>query len=356
MLGHWVLSSFVYFTLLCGGFAFASPALITKDLEITVKNSKFSILPPSSEFQIPALGMSLKEQQSFLEKRDLFLTLTAKSLSKLNWQLGPIVILKHKLAYNKFQSQKKKFIEEAYKYDDGSREDFLAALNRYELELEEKRLIQKSMTMRQYSEELTLLLLQALDLKLWQQAPLVAQANEFGVFLAGGPIAEGGNSEKGYGGLTNLGVSVGFNLEQKAVALQLFSDLEKFKSTQMPAVFVIGLSFKLGFYLSNFSGKLNSRGSTFYPPMIPGFTSSSPNSFATGFSSGLTIPPSPLGDLLTYTNDLNQSVLMRLTISPLTRGFVRIKSSIGKSSFNFLVIPFKKLFSGPAIRCSAIFE
>ena len=153
--------------------------------------------------------------------------------------------------------------------------------------------------------------LNLLDAQLWTQASIVAHANEFGVLAAVGLQAEGGNSAGvGRGGLADIGISLGFNRDEKSIAIQIFNDRETFKSTEMPMVMIAGLVGKAGFYVANQGKNLSAEGSSFYPPVAPAFSSSTNRSFMIGASSGLTWPPSPLGDLLTYTNKLKQTIIV----------------------------------------------
>lgn len=94
----------------------------------------------------------------------------------------------------------------------------------------------------------------------------------------------------------------------------------------MPVIFIAGLVTKIGFYVANQGKNLNSHGTSFYPPVVPGFSTSTNQKFMTGFSSGLTWPPSPISDMLTYSNKVSQTTLLRLTISPIIKGFVHIQS------------------------------
>ena len=83
----------------------------------------------------------------------------------------------------------------------------------------------------------------------------------------------------------------------------------------------------MGIYFSNQDKDLTAKGTSFYPPMVPGFSSTTDRSFMVGGSSGLTWPPSPIGDILTYSNKLTQTGLIRISVSKLTKGFIRIQTA-----------------------------
>lgn len=68
-----------------------------------------------------------------------------------------------------------------------------------------------------------------------------------------------------------------------------------------------------------------SEGSTFYPPAFPGSTSYGPDMYAAGMSSGVGFPSPPLGDLLTFTNSYKRTALIKISVSPMVKGFVRIR-------------------------------
>ncbi len=129
-----------------------------------------------------------------------------------------------------------------------------------------------------------------------------------------------------FGGLVDFGISIGYNRDTQAVAIQVFGDFEKL--TVNSAVILLGPVGKSGLYIANQRpGGLDHKGTSFYPPMVPGFSTMTEDTFTTGVSTGgiFTIPPSPFGDAFTYTDKYDQRVLLRLTISPLVTGFVRVE-------------------------------
>lgn len=59
--------------------------------------------------------------------------------------------------------------------------------------------------------------------------------------------------------------------------------------------------------------------------------------FSSGMFSGLTVPPSPISDIFTYTNRLDQKVMLRMTFSPLLKSFVNLEIGLGLDSLKFFV-------------------
>jgi hypothetical protein len=333
-------------------------------LEITLKKSAYQLEAPLSGIERIEEILTPEDQASFLATRKEFLSLAAKGLQSLKMGFGVGVTMKNYFRFLKEKRQTKKLLEESLNWSPGQRDDLLMAIQRNEPELNRRRTIEKNKLLSQKADEAIQMILNSLDRQLWEQAEIVAHANEFGFMVAAGIELEGGTrAGKGWGGLTDLGVSIGFNKDEKSLAIQVFHDMEKFKSTQMPMVFIAGAVGKGGFYVANQNEQKNtdSKGTSFYPPMAPGFSSSTNRSFMAGASSGLTWPPSPLGDMLTYTNTLNQVTLLRVTISPLTKGFFRIKSDALKKTVSFTLESIKKLMtklgiSSPVNQCSALFE
>lgn len=241
--------------------------------------------------------------------------------------------------------------------DSSARDDLLMSIQNGENEFNERLDSSRHKTFDEKANLIISSILSSIDSQLWRQARIVAHANEFGIMVAAGIEAEGGaRNKKGWGGLTDIGISLGYNRDEKAMAIQIFHGLEPFESTQMPVVFIAGLVAKAGLYVANQGHDLTAVGSSFYPPMAPGFSSQTNRSFMAGFSSGLTWPPSPIGDMLTYSNKLKQTVLFRLTLSPLTKGFIRVQSGALNQVINAAYLPIKKLLLKEDIyQCSSLF-
>ena len=160
-------------------------------------------------------------------------------------------------------------------------------------------------------------ILSGIDQKISAQPELIAQSNEISFLLSVSLVGLGGTNEKHWGGAYGFGISIGFNSESKKMSFKIFRDKEFFKSTVMKAVAVGGLVIKAGIKIAADQNKSKSTtGESFYPPFVPGYQASTKESFSFGFSSGLTWPPSPFADVLTYTNELQQDTFIRLDFSP----------------------------------------
>ena len=169
--------------------------------------------------------------------------------------------------------------------------------------------------------------MQNLDYKLWSQAPLLIASNEYGVSLAVGLSATRGFKDRGAGGTEELGINLGYNKDSRAFVFEIFYSSEKFKMSRAP-VAVVGIPYKIGTYMAHRTKgfeTLGIKGETYYPPMIPGFSALSPDYFVGGMSSSISIPPSPIVDMMTFTNEFDRNTILRITISPIVRGFVRIQ-------------------------------
>jgi hypothetical protein len=195
------------------------------------------------------------------------------------------------------------------------------------------------MTMRERSESIVGSILRGFDKSIWAQAPIYSHANEHAFYggLGIGGLGKTGSKFK-LGGLLELGFSIGFNHETKAVVFQFIRDVEKFRDSMMPGLVFGGVYVKLGYYMANQQpGHLRHRGSSFYPPMLPGFTTQTADVVIVGMNAGvplMTFPPSPFDNGLTYLNGAKPDAVLRVTISPKTLGFIRIET-----------LPLKALFS-----------
>ena len=169
-------------------------------------------------------------------------------------------------------------------------------------------------------------LLNSVNNRLFFQAPLIIKRNEIGLFIRTGPIALSGVRNKGMGGLIEAGLSVGFNTTTKSLIFELVVNPEKFHDSAAMAT-VVGVNFKAGVavgYVAPGQERKNIKGTTFYPPMLPGFSSTSQSQMEFGASSGLGFPPPPLADLLTFTNNFEKVKILRVSIPVFTLGFPRI--------------------------------
>ncbi len=270
-------------------------AVTTKDLalELPVGSSKF-LLEIGKETNLrPFTGLPEEEKQMFLLKRQRFLEACAKGLGLTKYGIGFGAVTKDKITY---------LI---------------------------KRTPARQTPLRERAEDIIRGMLASIDRQIFDSAPVIARANEFGIMLAGGVEALGGSYGKGGGGILDLGISIGYNVDNKALVIQIFRDVETYQSSISKWVGLAGAVMKAGPYAANMrAGQLSENGTSFYPPMVPGFQMKAENFVAFGFSTGLTWPPSPLGDLLTYTTRLDHSRLLRITVSPLLLGFVRVSTTL----------------------------
>lgn len=345
----------------------AAPQVQTKTLEsgqLEIKSGGHTYILDAPTEKENYEALSEDDKKIFEENRRNFMTQLLKALSVLKYGFGMGSLVKDRISYIN-QSRKEAGLERKFEALPATAQaDALAALERSQEE--RLRMAEESFarSMKTRSQDAVQAILRSVDGQLWNQAPLFTRANEFGFILSGGVVALGGIQDKGgWGGLFDLGISIGYNRESKALAIQIFRDLERFESTKMKAVFVAGALAKAGFYMANQrSGELARKGHSFYPPMVPGFTSSTPSLFETGLSSGLTWPPSPVGDLLTYTNALDSKVALRFTISPMLKGFVRIETGFDRSSLKLFLHPIDSIMNlikakkAGAMSCHAVFN
>src|SRR5690606_4817294 len=109
-------------------------------------------------------------------------------------------------------------------------------------------------------------ILQGIDYKLWSQAPLLIDANEFGVSASIGLLAETGVLRKGGGGAEEIGLSFAYNKKSRAFVFEIFHNSERFDNTKA-AVSVIGVVGKLGLSMAHKDAGFEARtmkGSAFY--------------------------------------------------------------------------------------------
>lgn len=303
------------------------------EVNIHLSNSEYVVeLSPEqqSEAQKKLDSLSQQERKSFFSTRADFLRLAAIGLQKIKVGFGIGAVIYNKVSFYRHRKDTQKYFDLAETMSGDSRQSLISSIISYDEEMQTKQEMFESLSLKEKGDEIILRMLQSLDRTLWEGAPIVSRANEFGVMAAIGPQLEAGTySGNKIGGLFDIGLSLGYNRDQKALVFQIFRDKEKFVSTQMPAIFIAGVVVKAGPTIANQKRELTTRGISFYPPMVPGFSTTTELSFNAGFSSGLTWPPSPLGDMLTYANESERRVWIRMTFSPLQKGFVSIRQGFG---------------------------
>lgn len=233
----------------------------------------------------PFQSLNSAEQTHFRHVRLSFLRGVARVLHHAQWGIGAGILTKDTLSYTFKKILRKEIVPQDKKLAE-RRQDF----------------IQKTLT--------------SLNHRLFYQAPLVVNKNEFGVMAAVGGIALSGVRDKGFGGIFEMGLSIGYNSAQKAIIFEFTITPEKFHHS-VAAAAVAGVNGKAGVYLASVpEGKETKtvRGSSFYPPMAPGFSSDSPSFAAFGASSGLGFPPPPLADFLTFSNTFEKYKIIRISI------------------------------------------
>ncbi|WP_413293588.1 hypothetical protein ACLSU7_00645 [Bdellovibrio sp. HCB185ZH] len=221
----------------------------------------------------------------------------------------------------------------------------------------------EKITFAERSHQATNALLRGIDYKLWSQAPLVMESNEFGISIAAGLLAESGIMRRGAGGIEEVGINLGFNKSSKAFVFEIFHNSEKFESTK-GAFTVFGLVGKAGLMISRRNGPQNQKGSAFYPPMLPAYSMSSSEYFTAGFSSSLGFPPPPFSDVMMYTNKFESHSLIRITVSPIVKGFIRMEVGDVRGSLKLITLRFVDAFKAVAERvrlrgrpaCSSVFS
>lgn len=324
-----------------------------ESLEVRISKSIFLIENPkekalrSSFDSLPGL-----EQQSFLQKRKSFLRFAARSLHLIKYGLVAIQKLRSRASESLQSLRDQRMAEQMLLQSESVREDFIASREQSNKVTAQIRALESAKSIRAQADEQVLSRLQSLDRILWQQARLVSGCNEAGFGMALGVQLLGGSSSSGWGGLWDLGFTIGGSLNDKAIVLQIFREKESYRSSTMPAVFVGGIVGKIGGFVAHHkSGELSHSGTSFYPPMAPAFSSSTESEFFGGASTGLTWPPSPVGDMLTYTNSLERRVMLRLSASPKMKGFIRVESALSSNQIRQLF----KLQTIQPMTCSRVF-
>jgi len=297
-------------------------ALPARQLQFKVGQREFALLEPEEgslerdQFE----SLPLSERIAFHRKRRALLKNSARALEKIKLGFGAGAVLKDKISFAVRNLRIRNTSEDT----------------------EEK----ARNTLREHSEEMVQILLELIDKTIWTDAPLFAHSNEFGVVGAVGGQFIRKTFETQSGGLIDVGFTLAYNREENALAFQIFFEKEVLSSSVLPALVLAGANLKAGVYIAHFEpGQMQQEGKAIYaPPGAPTFMTHSPRDAMAGFSSGgpFTFPPSPIGDLVTNINRVERTYLYRGTISPQTRGFVRIYPGHVPQSVKWIVEPVRK--------------
>lgn len=192
---------------------------------------------------------------------------------------------------------------------------------------EKDRLTEKR-SIRERSYKIIEKILLSINKTMWSQAPLAARSQEFGMIFTINAASAIGFGHQALGGSVGLGVSLGYNKNTRSLVFEIVQDAERVQHA-LPTVGVIGFIAKLGFYMSAADHRLAPGialpATSFYPPVAPAFTTTGPEKFIAGVNGSLTLPPSPIADVFSWTSSSKTTTLVRIAVSPMFKGFVKFQ-------------------------------
>lgn len=256
----------------------------------------FSLLPPTENAIDIYSIMSPEDQMKFQESRLFFLSKAAIVLEKSELPIGFGSLIRQKLIY-------------LFKKKDRDNKPLSFSKSRTK------------------GQEVVSQVLQEIDQKLWSQAPIVAQQNEFAISVGIGVSGIAGYQRKVVGGSAGIGFNIGMNRQEKAFVFEIATEIEKVEVAITPT-FMFGLAPKIGFLLKKQdrgSEMIMREGHTLYPPMVPGYVATSSQMVNMGFNSALLSFPPLIGDAFSYLNQTWRFPLFRIVVSPLLRGIIRLQ-------------------------------
>lgn len=285
-------------------------------LEALGLNSETDKVNPLEAYE----NMSAEAKNQFQQTRLMFLEQIARVLNKTQFALGA-----GSLVGNGFRFVKQKSLQLIGRGSTSPAQEAVAFKQRSRMAVQS--------------------VLQGIDYKLWSQAPMLIEANEFGMSVALGLLAEGGTRRRGGGGVEEIGLSFAYNKTQKAFVFEIYHNSEKFENSKS-LVAALGVMGKAGIHFGKRSGASSLRGGSFYPPVVPGYSMTTPEYFSAGFSSSLGLPPSPFVDIMTFSNKFERTTLLRVTVSPLVKGFVRMHIGDLTRPFVLVVLRVADMYKG----------
>lgn len=276
----------------------------SEKIQITLKNGMTYEVPAqavSGDDLKPFQSLSVDQQAAFKERRLKFLAGMARILNATKLALGAGSLVGKTLSFAKNATLKAVGREVEVKTD--------------------------SATFKERSRRVVQALLNAFDHQLWAQAPLLVSANEYGLSASVAVIGVAGYREHGFGGIQELGVSFAYNREQKAMVFELFHTSEKFHAGE-PFSAVLGVAPKVGVMINKQNGaeSLQKKGTAHGVPVLPAYFSSGADNLTLNGMLTLGLPPTPLSDILPgFATHFEKNTLLRVTVSPLVKGYIRLE-------------------------------
>ncbi len=280
----------------------AVPSGERESLQIRVGRRRTIHLTLPGEGRDSYLALSSSEQARFLRRRSQFLAAATTVLNSTRIFYGVGTLVKNQL-------------RQVFRRGARSR-DPLSDLG--------KSLPQQSTNLRALRWWALETAVRNLDKTLFENARIVSNQNEFSVSASLAVIGEAGVGRRGFGGSAGLGVSFGFNSAKKAIAFEIFSEIEKLDRALTPTA-QIGLVPRVGMNVYNqiTGAEMNARrGNTVYPPLS--YVSATPDLWAMGATTSLMAFPPLLPEFMVYTHQVVRKSLLRVVVSPVLPGWFRI--------------------------------
>lgn len=278
----------------------------------------------------PYNGLSSEQQELFLSRRQRFLTQIARALQASRLALGAGSLVGSSFRFVK----------------DGLKKTLGAPVPE----------AVESPSFRERSQRVVQTLLTNFDRQMWAQAPLMVSANEFGISASVALIAVGGYLKKGFGGAQELGVSFAFNTESKALVFELFHSSEKFRTGE-PFAAVLAAAPRVGVQIARREmgpEGLKSEGHIHGLPVIPAYAGAGEDSLNVGAMLTLGIPPTPIADFLGYMNEFDKTTLIRVTLSPIVKSFIRVEFGDARGAYRAVLAPFSTVMQAITSRVQAL--
>lgn len=143
-------------------------------------------------------------------------------------------------------------------------------------------------SIKEYGEGLVQTMLTKMSTQIWEHAPIIATANEFNVVLSGNTKTALAFGSRGFHEGLGLGVSIGYNAEQKSVGFQVFAYQERLHRA-LP--YSVGVSVHGKFFGQAMNREPGTEGKTFHAiyTSLPGpmGVADTSNSFEGGLTWGV---------------------------------------------------------------------
>lgn len=180
---------------------------------------------------------------------------------------------------------------------------------------------------REKGHEVISRMIEVIDRRLWLRAPVVATQNEFAFTLGVSALAMAGHRKVGVGTSLGLMISMGFNRQTRKAIFEITLETQKFSRAWGVPTLLLAIAPRGSISVTDQRPKAEMdlrEGRNYYPPLAAGYFFDTEHHVEIGAESHLLSCPPLYPMACTFMTKVWRLPALRITVSPLTKGFVRV--------------------------------